>query len=42
MLSLLGDYDLDGDMDLAIMGDQGNGVETLLYKNDIIDGSIFL
>ena len=33
-----GDYDLDGDMDLAIMGDQGNGVETLLYKNDIIDG----
>ena len=33
-----GDYDLDGDMDVAIMGDQGNGVETLLYRNDIING----
>ena len=33
-----GDYDLDGDMDVAIMGDQGNGVETLLYRNDLVDG----
>lgn len=33
-----GDYDLDGDMDVAIMGDQGNGVETTLYRNDIVDG----
>ena len=33
-----GDYDLDGDMDVAIMGDQGNGLETLLYRNEEVDG----
>ena len=25
-----GDYDLDGDFDVAIMGDKGNGLETLI------------
>ena len=33
-----GDYDLDGDMDVAIMGDKGNGLETILYRNDETDG----
>ena len=33
-----GDYDLDGDFDVAIMGDKGNGLETLIYRNDVVDG----
>ena len=33
-----GDYDLDGDFDVAIMGDKGNGLETLIYRNDLVDG----
>lgn len=33
-----GDYDLDGDMDVAIIGDKGSGLETILYRNDEING----
>ena len=33
-----GDYDLDGDFDVAIMGDKGNGLETLIYRNDEVNG----
>ena len=34
-----GDYDADGDMDVAIMGDQGvSGLKTLLYTNEVING----
>jgi hypothetical protein len=33
-----GDYDLDGDFDVAIMGDKGNGLETLIYLNDEDNG----
>jgi hypothetical protein len=33
-----GDYDLDGDFDVAIMGDKGNGLETLIYRNDVVNG----
>lgn len=33
-----GDYDLDGDFDVAIMGDKGNGLETLIYENTEING----
>ena len=33
-----GDYDLDGDFDVAIMGDKGNGLETLIYRSDEVNG----
>lgn len=33
-----GDYDLDGDFDVAIMGDKGNGLETIIYRNDVVNG----